>query len=528
MGTDQIATIKIAVFTTGVACCLAYVVLKVVPNIMARYRHRKRTDDGIIDGDVTEIDGLEVKSSCLPPLMSAQQTPVEVEEEEKITDPTLDYPFLTDSKTIRFIQRSNIMFIMRGLPGSGKTHVAEMIRETYSDSIICSADDFRMVDGKYVFNPENLQKDHAKCQAFAKQCCEKKHNVVVIDNTNVRGWEMRYYLDLANQKNYTVVLVEPKTSWKFDAHELARRNKHNVQLTLLQKKVQSFETMIPLFFGWFLNYTDSAKVRKQGQDVYKSLQQIPEFVDRFKMCVHGDPSAALNFNAYFSADSFVVGTHMLHCTAKFCARGKVPDSYTYAKHEGVLQSLGKAFTTQIIGFFVTPRTLGVRLKLTPEQKKIWGQEDEKDFVQDTETSINRYISAAKGRRGKGSMHDISNHQTKAPVMSWEKRGGQQPQNTADDESLFHSFQKSKFVPTSGVGSRAHLTLGCRKGITAVQTGIDLVDIIDAEQEAMATKDRNVTLMLPIQGGTLRCYDNKTWMVYLDVPITVGSLYSGFY
>lgn len=43
---------------------------------------------------------------------------------------------------------------------------------------------------------------------------------VVIDNTNVKLWEVKRYLEIAVQNNYSVVLIEPRTPWKFDSKSL--------------------------------------------------------------------------------------------------------------------------------------------------------------------------------------------------------------------------------------------------------------------------------------------------------------------
>ena len=48
--------------------------------------------------------------------------------------------------------------------------------------------------------------------------CENGKRLIIIDNTNVQAWEMRSYFNIANKAPYTykVIVVEPKTPWKFD------------------------------------------------------------------------------------------------------------------------------------------------------------------------------------------------------------------------------------------------------------------------------------------------------------------------
>ncbi len=71
---------------------------------------------------------------------------------------------------------------MRGLPGSGKSVVANQIKQVYGDlAVICSADDFRLNDhGEYVWTAEEYEATHQKCREKARQTCEDMIPVVII------------------------------------------------------------------------------------------------------------------------------------------------------------------------------------------------------------------------------------------------------------------------------------------------------------------------------------------------------------
>ena len=77
---------------------------------------------------------------------------------------------------------SKVMFIMRGLPGSGKSVVARHIKQVYGDlAVICSADNFRLNDqGEYVWKIEEYETTHLKCREKAVQACKDGIPVVVI------------------------------------------------------------------------------------------------------------------------------------------------------------------------------------------------------------------------------------------------------------------------------------------------------------------------------------------------------------
>ena len=51
---------------------------------------------------------------------------------------------------------------------------------------------------------------------------------------------MKFYLELASQRDYVVVLVQPKTPWRWNPVELAARNKHKVDVDTLKRKVKMF------------------------------------------------------------------------------------------------------------------------------------------------------------------------------------------------------------------------------------------------------------------------------------------------
>lgn len=50
--------------------------------------------------------------------------------------------FLSDPSTVEFIRNSHTMFIMRGLPGSGKSTLVRCLQQTYPRAVVCSADHY--------------------------------------------------------------------------------------------------------------------------------------------------------------------------------------------------------------------------------------------------------------------------------------------------------------------------------------------------------------------------------------------------
>ncbi|GFS23163.1 2',3'-cyclic-nucleotide 3'-phosphodiesterase, partial [Elysia marginata] len=170
---------------------------------------------------------------------------------------------------------------MRGLPGSGKSTIVNLIKSAFDSTklAVCSADNFfTHPDGSYHFNEKLLSVAHTDCQQKAKNACEANTPVVVIDNTNVRRWEMKFYLMLGSTYGYVTVLVQPMTPWCMNPAELATRNTHSVPVETLQKKVKSYEDVIPLYYGWFCSEAKSLRLLSLSSRLLKEcLAAFPEF-----------------------------------------------------------------------------------------------------------------------------------------------------------------------------------------------------------------------------------------------------------
>lgn len=183
--------------------------------------------------------------------------------------------------------------------------------------------------------------------------------------------------------------------------------------------------------------------------------------------------------------------------------------------------MGKCFPLYVIGFTLTPRTFGARLRLTENQLDLWTQDD-------TETNTNLTSHP----------HEPKRDRDKTPK---EKKAGKEndprhslfnpvPQESCKESITFEEkslSQADQFHPTSGKGSRAHITIGCAPGVKPVTTGFDLVDVVRREKEAHSSLT-DVTETFSMNGGTLRNYGDGMWALYLDQEIKVSSLFSAFY
>ncbi len=193
------------------------------------------------------------------------------------------FPFLSDNPTIDFVKKTKVMFVMRGLQGSGKSTIADLLTETYPGAVVCSADHYFMRSGVYNFDGSLLSEAHKQSQATATDACKSGRGTVIIDNTNVEHWEMKPYLDLASFHGYLVVIVTPKTPWRLDPDELARRSPHRVPLHVIRRKLHPFTSLIPLYWGWFVCQEDSSRLCGIGRQCFtQCLRQVREFSTALK------------------------------------------------------------------------------------------------------------------------------------------------------------------------------------------------------------------------------------------------------
>ncbi|ADD64977.1 hypothetical protein PAK_P100151c [Pseudomonas phage PAK_P1] len=138
--------------------------------------------------------------------------------------------------------QEKIMYIIRGLPGAGKSNLARILNdkawEAGSNAIICEADHFLMEEGEYVWRPERVAKAHRDCMDRARRAMEVVgFDTVIVSNTGTREREIKPYIDMAEEFGYTVIslIVENRHGNK-SVHDVpesameAMRNRFSVKL----------------------------------------------------------------------------------------------------------------------------------------------------------------------------------------------------------------------------------------------------------------------------------------------------------
>lgn len=109
------------------------------------------------------------------------------------------------------------LVLVRGLPGAGKSTLAEKIKKHFDDTYcmapFCHEADKYWVrpDGTYDFNPKNIGNAHEWCTNKAKDTVEldkddpEPHAFTIVSNTFTTLKEMQPYLDMVDSENVVVV-----------------------------------------------------------------------------------------------------------------------------------------------------------------------------------------------------------------------------------------------------------------------------------------------------------------------------------
>jgi predicted kinase len=123
------------------------------------------------------------------------------------------------------------LFLIRGLPGSGKTTLAEQLGYP-----VFEADQY-FIDSEtneYKFDASKLKIAHKWCQLRVEHSMEDNIDKIVVSNTFTQEWEMDTYYELAKKYGYTVfsIIVENRHGGV---------NQHGVPEDKLQQMADRFE-----------------------------------------------------------------------------------------------------------------------------------------------------------------------------------------------------------------------------------------------------------------------------------------------
>jgi predicted kinase len=111
------------------------------------------------------------------------------------------------------------LFLIRGLPGSGKTFTANLLSENGKHPVLSADMFFEDSEGNYNWDASKIKEAHTWCQTQCEMWLIRGHeadclNVAIspsykifVANTFTQEWEMEPYFELAEKYGYKVVTL---------------------------------------------------------------------------------------------------------------------------------------------------------------------------------------------------------------------------------------------------------------------------------------------------------------------------------
>ena len=132
------------------------------------------------------------------------------------------------------------LFLVRGLPSSGKSTFAGGLFWLGEEPRIFEADSYFYVDGKYKFDPKKLADAHKDCQQRVQYAAEFIDSNFVVSNTFTQRWEMEPYIEMAEKFGLNLTVVD-LFDGGCDDKTLHERNAHGVPLESFARMRKGYE-----------------------------------------------------------------------------------------------------------------------------------------------------------------------------------------------------------------------------------------------------------------------------------------------
>jgi predicted kinase len=130
------------------------------------------------------------------------------------------------------------LFLFRGLPGSGKSSIVQLLSEngTYP---IYSVDDFftNSQTGEYHFQFDQNHLAYKQCEDNVEQAMKGEQIKIFVHNTFTIAWEIEPYFKLASKYNYKVFVL---TVENYHGSE----NSHDVSQSQIEKMAEKYKVKL--------------------------------------------------------------------------------------------------------------------------------------------------------------------------------------------------------------------------------------------------------------------------------------------
>ena len=131
---------------------------------------------------------------------------------------------------------SKSLILLRGVPGCGKSTMADLLSENGKYPIFSVDDYFTDSKGKYEFDYSKNHLAYKSCEENTRHAMEQGISKVLVHNTFIFEWEMKPYFDLANLMDYRIFsLIVEKYHNNENIHSISESDIEKMALKLKAK-----------------------------------------------------------------------------------------------------------------------------------------------------------------------------------------------------------------------------------------------------------------------------------------------------
>jgi len=113
------------------------------------------------------------------------------------------------------------LIILRGLPGSGKTTLAEVLSEGGTYPVFSVDDYFTDENGHYEFRFQENHLAYKQCEEGVRTAMQQGAPKIILHNTFTIEWEMEPYFKLASEHDYRLhVLTVENRHGSSNVHDI--------------------------------------------------------------------------------------------------------------------------------------------------------------------------------------------------------------------------------------------------------------------------------------------------------------------
>lgn len=420
----------------------------------------------------------------------------------------LQFPFIINKKTVSYLNKNRTIFVLNAFHYVGRSYVSHSIRLIYGNKIKIFCEDSHSVENEGLRRHDSFEK-----------ALEERIRHIVVHHDTLDASSVLFYREKAQHYNYFIIFVQPKIPYREDIISLQLKNQVDPCNELFE-----MNTISPEYYAFFLNEATS-KILMQKAKIYfnKCFEYFPDFKKRYM-----GKAGSESFDCIYNMDYH----NLLHCTTYHMLDHSHPP---YHHNPSVKQSIGKQFVIHVQGFFFTTRTAGAIIKLKKTTLKLFNKNDY--FSYKTDTNGNIYPTFA-----------ITSDDSKSEGAKKVGIECNEELKSDGDKYIQPEPLQKQAVISLRKGSRAHLTLGCQDGVSAVQTGFDLMHLKHKALEKNGgvesgfgkindvkcgggdecVIEKSMDEVVIEEGCFLRCHEGMDCEVRLDWSVPVHCIFNASY